>query len=354
MHNLSYFHDIWLDLLKSTVAMVKWKYSVLKVIGVLILIPGLGIAQNRFSIEILDREAEQVLSPDAKIEIIGTGFMWTEGPLYVEDGDYLLVSDIPQNKVFKIDSTGRTLEYLHPSGFLGSHFTGEEPGSNALLLNQEGNLVLMQHGERRVGLMKAPLDDPKPIYESLAERYKGHRFNSPNDGVFDKNGNLYFTDPIYGLPKRAADPQRELEFCGVFCLKKTGEVVLLDSLTRPNGIALSPEGDHLYVAVSDPHHAVWYQYKLTRKGKLKKRKIMYDVTHLVGQEGQQGLPDGMKVHSSGFIFASGPGGLWVFNSRGTPVARIYTGKNTSNCAFSGDEKTLFITADDLVLEVGLK
>ncbi|HLU93613.1 MAG TPA: hypothetical protein VKZ54_05790, partial [Membranihabitans sp.] len=108
--------------------MVKWKYSVLKVIGVLILIPGLGIAQNRFSIEILDREAEQVLSPDAKIEIIGTGFMWTEGPLYVEDGDYLLVSDIPQNKVFKIDSTGRTLEYLHPSGFLGSHFTGEEPG----------------------------------------------------------------------------------------------------------------------------------------------------------------------------------------------------------------------------------
>lgn len=313
-----------------------------------------GVSQNPMTIQILRDEGRKLIDENARIQVIGTEFMWTEGPLYIEDGDYLLVSDIPRNKVFKIDQTGNTSEYLAPAGFMGKNFQGEEPGSNGLLLDGEGRLVLMQHGERRVARMKSPLNYPKPEFEILADRYDGQRFNSPNDGVFDRNGNLYFTDPIYGLPQRADDPARELDFCGVYCLTASGNLTLIDSLSRPNGIALSPDEKKLYVAVSDPNHAIWYQYDVRRPGKVHNKKLFYDVTELVGQPGQQGLPDGMAVHSSGYLFASGPGGLWIFNPSAQPVARIYTGKATSNCTFSDDEKSLFVTADDLVLRIELK
>ncbi|MGI9551636.1 MAG: SMP-30/gluconolactonase/LRE family protein [Aurantibacter sp.] len=311
-------------------------------------------AQHNFKIEILDDSALELIDPNAEIKVIGEGFKWTEGTLYIEEGDYLLFSDIPNNSVFKIDAEGKLSKYLDPSGYLGKDDYGNEPGSNGLLLNKKGELVLLQHGERRVAKMKSSLDRPKPDYEALVDNYQGKRFNSPNDGVFDAAGNLYFTDPPYGLPKRMDDPNKELDFQGVYYLKTTGELVLLDKLTRPNGIALSPDESKLLVAVSDPEHAVWYQYDLMEPGKVENKKLFYDATHLIGQEGQQGLPDGMKMHSSGNLFATGPAGLFIFNPRGKPIARIHTGQATANCAFSVDEKRLFLAADDYVLEVQMK
>lgn len=310
--------------------------------------------EHQFSIEVLDDEALQLLDPNTEIKVVGSGFSWTEGPLWVEEGKYLLFSDIPANKVLKLNALGNIEEYLHPSGYLGEQFTGEEPGSNGLLLNSDGELVLMQHGERRVAKMQAPLNAPVSKFVALASRYENKRFNSPNDGAFDQNGNLYFTDPPYGLPKRMEDPGKELDFQGVYCLKTTGEIVLVDTLTRPNGICFSPDGKKMYVAVSDPKHAVWYQYNVLAPGKVKNRKLFYDVTDLVGKKGQQGLPDGMKMHSQGYLFATGPGGVWVFNGKGKPLARIHTGQATANCAFTTDEKTLFLTADDYLLKVGMK
>lgn len=313
-----------------------------------------ALAQNRFSIEILDEEAHQFLEVDSEIIELARGFTWTEGPLYLPEENTLLFSDIPENMVLKIDSEGRLSEYLHPAGYLGESFTGTEPGSNGLLLSPEGELVLMQHGERRVAKMLAPTQAPRPEYQSLVGHYHGKRLNSPNDGAYDREGNLYFTDPPYGLPKGMEDPDKELGFQGVYCLRANDELVLVDTLSRPNGIALSPDERKLYVAVSDPGHAVWYEYDVVRPGRVKNKKLFYDVTHLIGQEGQQGLPDGMKMHSRGYLFASGPGGIWIFNVEAKPIARIHTGERTSNCAFSADEKTLFITADDYVLAVELK
>ncbi len=310
--------------------------------------------QGKFFIEILDDQALQLIDGNAEIEVIGSGFVWTEGPLWIEQGGYLLFSDIPNNKVFKFDSKGKTSEYLFPSGFLGDNFTGEEPGSNALLLNTKGELVLMQHGERRVAKMLGTLENPSPEFESVVDNFEGKRFNSPNDGVYDSKGNLYFTDPPYGLPKRMEDPGKELDFQGVYCLKTNGELVLVDKLTRPNGIALSVDESKLYVAVSDPEHAVWYEYDVHSPANADNKSLFYDVTFLIGEEGQQGLPDGMKMHSKGYLFASGPGGLWIFNMYKKPIARIHTGEATSNCAFTTDEKTLFITADDYVLKMDLK
>jgi len=311
-------------------------------------------AQHNFKIEILDDSALELIDPSAEIKVIGKGFTWTEGTLYIEDGDYLIFSDIPNNTVFKIDVNGTLSTYLKPSGFLGNAEYGKEPGSNGLLLNEKKELVLMQHGERRVAKMKSSLNDPKPEYEAIANEFEGKRFNSPNDGVFDKAGNLYFTDPPYGLPKQMDDPSKELDFQGVYCLRTTGELMLVDKLTRPNGITLSPDENKLYVAVSDPEHAVWYRYDLTDIGKTENKKLFYDVSNLVGKEGQKGLPDGMKMHSSGHLFATGPGGLFIFDPDGKPIARIHTGQATANCAFSTDEKRLFLAADDFILEVELK
>lgn len=310
--------------------------------------------QHDFSIEILADEALELIHPDTKIEVIGSGFEWTEGPLWIDDGNYLLFSDIPKNKIFKIDNNGNTSEYLHPSGYSGDGDYGKEPGSNGLLLSPDGDLVLLQHGDRRVAKMKTSLNDPKPEYETLADNYKGKKFNSPNDGTFDTDGNLYFTDPPYGLPKQMDDPTKELDFQGVYCLKKSGELILVDKLTRPNGIAISPDGSKLYVAVSDPEHAVWYRYDITNPGRTVNRQLFFDVTELVGKEGQQGLPDGMKMHARGYLFATGPGGVWIFNGQAEAVARIHTGEATANCAFTSDQKTLFMTADDYVLKVRLR
>lgn len=313
-----------------------------------------GLQDHRYSIEILDDEALQFLDENTKVVELANGFTWTEGPLYLADEKALLFSDIPENKIFKIDSNGRLSDYLHPSGYLGDDFTGAEPGSNGLLLDQTGNLVLMQHGERRIARMMAPIDDPKPEYQSLVSHFMGKRLNSPNDGVFDSQGNLYFTDPPYGLPERMDDPGKELSFQGVYFLRTNGDLLLIDTLSRPNGISLSPDGSRLYAAVSDPDHAVWYEYEVLTPGKVRNKRLFYDSTDLIGREGQQGLPDGMKIHSSGYLFASGPGGIWIFNPDAKPVARIYTGQATSNCAFSDDEKRLYITADDYVLAVELK
>ena len=309
---------------------------------------------QRFSIEVLDDEALMLLDVNNSIEVIGSGFAWTEGPLYIEKGNYLLFSDIPNNKVFKIDGEGKTTEYLRHSGHLGECTDCPEPGSNGLLLSPKGELVLMQHGERRVAKMKTTLDNPKPEYDVLVDRYQGKRFNSPNDGVFDAMGNLYFTDPPYGLPKLMDDPNKELDFQGVYCLTTSGEIILVDKLSRPNGIATSIDGSKLYVAVSNPEHAVWYQYDIIEAGKVVNKRIFYDVTHLIGQEGEQGLPDGMAMHSKGYLFASGPGGIWIFNEAAKPIARIHTGEKTANCTFNTDEKILFMTADDYVLKLALK
>lgn len=310
--------------------------------------------QHNFLIEILDDEALQLIDPTTEIEVIGEGFAWTEGPLWVEDGNYLLFSDIPNNKVFKIDADGNTSEYLYPAGYTGKTPRGGELGSNGLLLNSKGELIMMHHGDRRVVKMDAPLNRPKPNFISLTDNYKNKKLNSPNDGVFDDNGNLYFTDPPYGLVSGVDDPAKELDFQGVYCLKTSGEVILVDTLTRPNGIVFSTDGSKLYVSVSDPKHAVWYQYDIVSTGQVKNKQLFYDVTDLVDKKGYEGLPDGMKMHSKGYLFATGPGGIFIFNMDAKPIAKIHTGEKTSNCAFTIDEKTLFLTADDYVMKVSLK
>ncbi|MEM9326944.1 MAG: SMP-30/gluconolactonase/LRE family protein [Bacteroidota bacterium] len=309
---------------------------------------------NPRRVEVLSEAGATLIDAATGIAVLSGGFTWSEGPVWVdEDGGYLLFSDIPPNKIYKWD--GDTSTYLQPSGYTGDVPRGGEPGSNGLALDAEGRLVLCQHGDRQIGRMEAPLHSPEPQFVALADNYEGQRFNSPNDLVFDSNGNLYFTDPPYGLVDRMEDPAKEIPFQGVYCLLTTGETVLLDStVTRPNGIALSPDESKLYVAVSDPKHAAWYQYDISAPGSVTGKQLLYDATSEVGQEGKKGLPDGMKMHPSGHLFATGPGGVFVFDPQGTVVARIFTGQATANCGFTSDYKTLFMTADDYLMSVAMR
>lgn len=300
-----------------------------------------------------DQEFFEVVPGGSQLEILAEGHDWTEGPLWVEAGGYLLYSDIPRNAIYRWDPDTGSRIYLEPSGFTGENFKGSEPGSNGLLLDSSGNLVLCQHGDRRIARMAPPLHSPSDTFETLADTYQGARLNSPNDAASDSNGVLYFTDPPYGLPGLVDDPAKELKFQGVFRLKPGGEPELLtDALSRPNGIGLSPDGSRLFVSNSDPDHAIWMEYELTENGSLANGRIFYDATDQ--NPAETGNPDGMVVHPSGHIFATGPGGVFVFGPQGKVLGKILTGEKTSNCALNADQSALFITADSYLLKLDLK
>lgn len=302
------------------------------------------------SIERLDPALDTIISGSATIEIIAEGFDWSEGPLWIEAENMLLFSDVPRNTIYKWTVERGSEVYLTPSGFTGIETKSNEPGSNGLLLDDEGYLVLCQHGDRRLAIMNAPHNDPKPIFTTLADKFNGKRFNSPNDAVLLGN-DYYFTDPPYGLPQQTNDPNKEIPFQGIYKVFADGSIKLLvDSLTRPNGLAFTPDGK-LIVANSDPKKARWYQFELSDTAVISGR-IFFDATNLNGTD--KGLPDGLKIDSHGNIFATGPGGVWIFNSTGKVLGKLKLPEATSNCALSPDEKTLYITADMYVLRVKLR
>jgi gluconolactonase len=201
--------------------------------------------------------------------------------------------------------------------------------------------------------MDAPLTAPEASFTTIADRYDGMRFSSPNDAVFDSRGTLYFTDPPYGLPEGPGDPTQETPFHGVYRLGVDGEVTLLtDELSRPNGIALSPDEKTLYVANSDPERAIWMAYDLLPSGRIANGRVFFDATDLVGES--PGLPDGLKVDAAGNLFATGPGGVLVFSPDGRHLGTIRTTQATANCAFDEDGATLYMTADGYLLRIRLE
>jgi gluconolactonase len=297
---------------------------------------------------------DNIIPPGELPELIAEGFEWTEGPLWLPEKDILLFSDIPQNSVFQWSEKDGLKLYLKPTGYTGKLPRGGETGSNGLLLDKEGRLVLCQHGDRRIARMDAPLDQPEPHFITLADKWEGKKFNSPNDAVFNAHGDLFFTDPAYGMEYGFEDPAREISFTGVYKLSAEGVLTLLtDKMSAPNGIGLSPDESRLYVANSGVgDEAIWMEYSFNDDGSLDEGSIFFNATK--EQSADSGNPDGLVVREDGIVFATGPGGVWIFSPDGELLGRGKTGQATSNCTIGDDGRYLYITAEMYLMRIKLK
>lgn len=305
---------------------------------------------EQFKIEIHDSTARTLVDPNATFEILAKGFYWSEGPLWIDELQAVLFSDVPANKIYKWNEKDSLSVYLEYSGHSGEENKDSDKGSNGLILDPENNLLLCQHGDRRIARLNADLKNPQEQFITIADSYEEKKFNSPNDLAIDLAGNIYFTDPPYGQPENKTG---EIGINGVFKISPDKKVsLLIDSLSRPNGIALSLDQKTLYINQSDPENPVLYSYEITGNGSLENGKILFDFISLA--KTANGLPDGLKVHKSGNIFATGPGGVHIISQEGKHLATIKTGKATANCAFSPDQKYLYMTTTDMLIRVGLK
>tara|TARA_X000000368_G_scaffold408324_1_gene388829 strand:+ start:867 stop:1883 length:1017 start_codon:yes stop_codon:yes gene_type:complete len=309
---------------------------------------------TRGNVQIFDESAKIFVNEDSRIELLADSLFLSEGPLWIERLNSLIFTQVASNKVFKWNENDGLSVYLDSSGYTG--IVPAEPdglvGSNGMVLNSNGDLILAQHGDRRVAKL-IEWDNETPEFETLAGGYNDKLFNSPNDLVYADNGDLYFTDPPYGfgLEKLLTSELKEQPVNGVYKLTKSGEVVLLvEDILLPNGIAISNDNKTLYVNSSDVEYPIITKFDITENG-LENREIFFDGSELI--KSSEGWFDGLKVHSSGNIFSTGPGGVLILTPEGKHLATIGTTSNALNCAFGNNEEYLYITAFDYLARVKL-
>jgi gluconolactonase len=296
------------------------------------------------SIVRLDPALDALIPKDAIIEKVAGGFSFTEGPLWRADGK-LWFSDVTGNMVRSITPDGQVQVLLEKAGGETTAPAGSFIGPNGMISDKDGSVLLCEHTNRRIARI-----NPKDMTQTvLVDKFQGKKFNSPNDLVYKSDGALYFTDPPYGLLKQDEDPAKELKFNGVFRFANGKLTAVIKDLTRPNGIAFSPDEKVLYISNSDEKHKVWMRYDVKADGSVSNGKVFADVT----AETEAGLPDGMKVDSQGNVYGTGPGGVWVFSPDGKHIGTIKPGETPANCAWADDGKTLYITATTSVYRVKL-
>jgi gluconolactonase len=322
-----------------------------------------GVAQRDgktpLKLERLDAAIDAIVPKDSVLERLATGFTWTEGPIWIDN--YLLFADIPSNSIRKWTPGGGVSIFMQPSGYQGTApYGGPEPGSNGMTLDSRGRLTVAGHAQRDVWRFESL--DPHGQITVLADSYEGKRLNSPNDLVYKSDGSLYFTDPPYGLrTQKDNDPDKQLQVNGVYRLakaldQKPGEAPTRDhlqlvatGLTRPNGLAFSPDEKYLYVDNSEPQK-LWMRYRVQADGTLTDGKVFFDAT----SDPRPGAPDGLKVDRSGNVYSTGPGGIWIFSPEGKHLGTILLPEKGSNLTWAGvDHKTLYITASTSVYRVTL-
>jgi gluconolactonase len=312
-------------------------------------------------IQMLDPVLDHIVSSEARLERVATGFdKWLEGPAWTRDGT-LLFAEIPANNIIQWSPAKGAVVFMHPSGYKGSEpYKGPEPGSNGMTVDADGRVSVAGHAGRTVWRMESV--DRKAQITVLADSYQGKQLNSPNDLVYKSDGSLYFTDPPYGLPTQSdADPQKELQVNGVYRIPgarqhKPGAApdrdklqLVIKDLARPNGLAFSPDEKFLYVAESGKRQ--WMRYRVQPDGSLQDGILFLDAS----TDQAEGGPDGLRVDKEGNIYGSGPGGVWIISSQGKHIGTIKVPERVSNVAW-GDKngRTLYITASTALYRIKLK
>lgn len=289
---------------------------------------------------------DAIVPQNAKIEKLAAGFQFTEGPVWVKEGGYLLFSDPNANTIYRWSPDGQISIFRTKSGYTGVDI-GEykQPGSNGLTLDREGRLTINEHGNRRITRL-----EKNGILTILADRYEGKRLNSPNDLVYRSDGALFFTDPPFGLPGVFQDPRKELTYSGVYCLNNGKLKLLTQELSGPNGIAFSPNEKYLYVGNWDDKYKVVMRYEVSPDCSLSNGKVFYDMTKAPGED----AIDGIKVDQQGNVYVSGPGGLWILSSQGKHLGTIVAPEHPHNLAWGDtDGKTLYLTAQTGIYRIRL-
>lgn len=288
---------------------------------------------------------DRLIPQGTVVEKIADGFTWVEGPVWHREGEFLLFSDIPSNRILKWKAGEGTSVFLTPSGYTGREpFTGKEPGSNGVTLDRQGRLVFCAHGDRRIARV-----EPDGNRTTLAFRYADRHLNSPNDLVFKSNGDLYFTDPPFGLPDAFDDPEKA-PYQGVYRTSPDGTTTLLiKDIKAPNGIAFSPDEKTLYVSDVDPKRAAWLAYDVQPNGTVGHGRVFFDATSW--RKDPFYGPDGFKVDRHGNLFGARPGGISVIAPDGTLLGTIETGQPTSNVAWGEDGSVLYVTGGSAVYRI---
>jgi len=307
----------------------------------------------------LDPAIDKIIPKGAMLERVADGFKWVEGPVWTQGSLYF--AEIPSDSIRKWTPGSGVSIFLQPSGYKGTEpYGGPESGSNGMTLDVRGRLTAAGHAQRDVYRLESL--DPKAQITILADSYQGKKLNSPNDVVYRSDGSLYFTDPPYGLrTQKDSDPEKELKVNGVYRIahaleQKPGSQpardqiqLLVSDLTRPNGIAFSPDEKYLYVNNSEPKK-IWMRYRVQADGELTEAKLFYDAT----ADTRAGAPDGMKVDAEGNIYSTGPGGVWIFSPEGKALGTILISEKAANVAWAGpDRKTLYITASSSIYRIHL-
>ena len=296
------------------------------------------------SIARLDPAFDALVAKDAQIEKVATGFSFVEGPLWRPEAKLLWFSDLVANKLRAVTPDGQASVVIDQSGGPSTAPPGGYVGSNGLIADKDGAVLACQHFNRQIVRIGKDLK-----MTTVVNKFEGKRLNSPNDLIYKSDGSLYFTDPSYGLPKQDEDPAKELKFNGVYRLAKGKLQLLVKDLNRPNGLAFSPDEKTLYVANTEPKK-FWMRYDVAADGTVSGGKVFADVT----DEKDSGGPDGMKVDAQGNVYATGPGGVWVFAADGKRLGVIKTPETPSNVGWGDDGKTLYITAVTSVYRIKLQ
>ena len=319
----------------------KMKTKILKIllVGIITNLSAQEKKETIGSVERINPEMDLYVPKGSEVEILARGFGWSEGPVWVDQLNAVLFSDVRNNKAYRWDDKNGLSVFLDPSGFTGIVPANKKAGSNGLTLNSKNELVLAMHGDRRIAKLKSWNEK---TFETIVNRYEGNLFNSPNDLVYAKNGDLYFTDPPYGLKDFNNDGLKELPYNGVYKLSYSGSLsLIIDDLSIPNGIAISNDQKTLYVNVSDREDMKIMAYDVTSSG-VTNGRVFFDGNELAKKD--NGSFDGLKIHPSGTIFSTGPGGVLVIKPDGTHLGTIRTEKSSANCAFDSSFQNLYMTS----------
>jgi gluconolactonase len=313
----------------------------------------------------LDPALDAIISADATVDLVKDGFGFTEGPVWVQEGNggYLLFTDIPGNVIWKLTADGKASVHLTQVGYNGPDVwrwggiqnNGRERtdpgfeefamiGADGLTLDRQGRLIVATFGGR--SLMRVEANGQRTV---LADRYQGKRFGGPNDVVVKRDGAIYFTDTYGAFRLREKDPRRELDFNAVYMWRDGALTLVVKDMPSTNGLAFSPDEKYLYVNAGRDNYV--NRYEVRGDGTLGAGTLFADMRG----ETERGVTDGLRVDSRGNLYETGPGGVWIISPEGRHLGTIRAPEQSTNVGFGdADRKTLYIAARTGIYKVRVK